>query len=224
MNDLAIFDVDGTLVRPPSLESRFLRFLWQYGELSTRELAWHFAAAGLSCFSGKAPQAAPRFYLSGMKIEKVNRLAEDFIEQEIIPSIYREALERINDHRKNSVGIWLLSGAPAFLLRPLAVRVKADFVIGLEVESRDGVFREGIHGIHPRGKGKLMLIQKAISENGCGLANSFAYGDSIQDRYILEAAKHATAVNPDRKLRYLALKRGWEIRDFREEGGYRRND
>jgi phosphoserine phosphatase len=39
----------------------------------------------------------------------------------------------------------------------------------------------------------------------------YAYGDTEQDLPLLEHADHPTAVYPDKKLKTVALDRGWEI-------------
>ncbi|MEG2637268.1 MAG: HAD-IB family hydrolase, partial [Acinetobacter sp.] len=43
---------------------------------------------------------------------------------------------------------------------------------------------------------------------------SWAYSDSINDRFLLEYADHAIAVNPDDRLEALAKEQAWEIQDW----------
>ncbi|MFX6796165.1 HAD-IB family hydrolase, partial [Acinetobacter baumannii] len=42
----------------------------------------------------------------------------------------------------------------------------------------------------------------------------WAYSDSINDRFLLEYATHAIAVNPDVRLEKLAQEYNWEIQDW----------
>jgi phosphoserine phosphatase len=42
-----------------------------------------------------------------------------------------------------------------------------------------------------------------------------AYSDSVHDLPLLSFAKVSTAINPDKKLRKIALDRGWLIDDSR---------
>ena len=49
---------------------------------------------------------------------------------------------------------------------------------------------------------------------GREVTESWAYSDSINDRFLLEHANHAIAVNPDERLEALAKEQGWEIQDW----------
>ena len=49
---------------------------------------------------------------------------------------------------------------------------------------------------------------------GRDVTESWAYSDSINDRFLLEYADHAIAVNPDERLETLAKEQGWEIQDW----------
>ena len=49
---------------------------------------------------------------------------------------------------------------------------------------------------------------------GREVTESWAYSDSINDRFLLEYADHAFAINPDDRLDILAKAQGWEIQDW----------
>ena len=46
------------------------------------------------------------------------------------------------------------------------------------------------------------------------LAEAWFYTDSMSDRPMMEAVRYPVAVNPDPRLRRLALKRGWPVEDW----------
>jgi len=48
-----------------------------------------------------------------------------------------------------------------------------------------------------------------------GFAESWFYSDSINDRPLLERVTHPVAVDPDERLRKLALERNWKIISLR---------
>ena len=50
--------------------------------------------------------------------------------------------------------------------------------------------------------------------DGRSVSESWAYSDSINDRFLLEYATHAIAVNPDDRLEKLAQEHNWEIQDW----------
>ena len=49
---------------------------------------------------------------------------------------------------------------------------------------------------------------------GREVIESWAYSDSINDRFLLEYADHAIAVNPDARLLALAEEQGWDVQDW----------
>ena len=65
-------------------------------------------------------------------------------------------------------------------------------------------------------------MREAAERDGLDLEASYAYSDSGTDAPMLEAVGNPVAVNPDRELRRLAEKRGWQIRDFRRPVPLRR--
>ena len=50
--------------------------------------------------------------------------------------------------------------------------------------------------------------------DGRTVTESWAYSDSINDRFLLEYADYAIAVNPDDRLEHLAKEQGWDIQDW----------
>jgi phosphoserine phosphatase len=48
-------------------------------------------------------------------------------------------------------------------------------------------------------------------KNNCSPLNSWYYCDSISDLPALEIVGNPVCVNPDRKLKKTAIKRGWKI-------------
>ena len=61
-------------------------------------------------------------------------------------------------------------------------------------------------------KGKLARLDQWL--DGRTVTESWAYSDSINDRFLLEYADHAIAVNPDDRLEHLAKEQGWDIQDW----------
>ncbi len=53
-----------------------------------------------------------------------------------------------------------------------------------------------------------------IKKNNLDLKNATFYSDSINDLPLLDAVKNPIAVNPDRKLREIAIERNWDIEDL----------
>jgi len=54
-------------------------------------------------------------------------------------------------------------------------------------------------------------VREIAVREGLDLSRCTAFGDSVNDRYMLEAVGHPRAVNPDRTLGRLARERGWTV-------------
>ena len=61
-------------------------------------------------------------------------------------------------------------------------------------------------------QGKLVRLEQWLA--GREVTESWAYSDSINDRFLLEYADHAIAVNPDARLQALAEEQGWDVQDW----------
>jgi phosphoserine phosphatase len=64
------------------------------------------------------------------------------------------------------------------------------------------------------GEGKVVWAERFAAEFGVDLPASYCYTDSISDLPLLERVAHPVAVNPDRKLKGMAQRRGWPILKF----------
>ena len=71
-------------------------------------------------------------------------------------------------------------------------------------------------GVYAAAQGKVTLAEKFCRDNGLSLNNAAYYGDSINDRFILDAVGFPFVVNPGSDLKKLAEEKGWEILTFRK--------
>jgi putative phosphoserine phosphatase/1-acylglycerol-3-phosphate O-acyltransferase len=61
------------------------------------------------------------------------------------------------------------------------------------------------------GTGKLERAKRFLADMGAQVEDAVVYSDSVTDLPLLEAARTAIAVNPDPRLRRVALQRGWRV-------------
>jgi phosphoserine phosphatase len=59
--------------------------------------------------------------------------------------------------------------------------------------------------------GKIERTAKVAEREGFRIEDAFFYSDSITDLPLLEVVKAPIVINPDRRLRKIANKRGWPI-------------
>ncbi len=68
-------------------------------------------------------------------------------------------------------------------------------------------------------KGKLDAVRDWAAAHDVTLSESFAYSDSVFDVPLLSAVGHAFAVNPDPRLRVVALARKWPLMSLGDPKG-----
>jgi len=206
---IAIFDVDQTLVQGYT-ERLFFRCLVRRRLLSVRRaLAYlvQVARRPRNRFQDKS-------YLEGLPVEEVIRLARRCYREDIAPRLGAAARSCVRSHQAQGHGIALLSGSLSLLLTPLQEDLGADWLIATELQRHNGRFTGAIAGLHPRGANKLWLLQELSRSQGVDLSQAYAYGDHIQDSYLLRSIGHPVAVNPSWRLKLKARKNRWPILYF----------
>jgi HAD superfamily hydrolase (TIGR01490 family) len=150
----------------------------------------------------------------GWDRDQVADLVRDVLVEVINPYIYQEALDLMALHRALGRRVYIVSSSPEEVVIPLAEHLGVADVIATEAETVDGKYT-GKLAFYCYADGKAQAIREVAEREGIDLAGSYAYSDSATDLPMLEEVGHPVAVNPDRDLRRVAEKRGWQIRDFR---------
>jgi HAD superfamily hydrolase (TIGR01490 family) len=208
----ALFDVDNTLLPGEACEVRFFRFLWRRGlvgwdELS-RSVAW--LAGHVPPFSLHSLRER-KVYLAGKGPEDIESHAREFCQAEMIGTLSLQGRTRLDEHRQAGHQLILVTGAPDFLIGPLAEFLDVATVFAAKPEQRDSVYTGALIPPLPYGHGKRELILAHAPEMGLDLSKSYAYGDSPGDRDILELVGHPLVVNPIRGMARTARRQGWPI-------------
>jgi len=208
----ALFDVDNTLLPGEASEVCFFRFLWRrglvgWGELS-RSAIW--LAGHVPPFSLHSLRER-KVYLSGKCPADIESYAREFCQAEMIGRLSLEVRARLDAHRQAGHQLILVTGAPDFLIVPLAEFLEVPTVFAAKPEQRDSVYTGALIPPLPYGRGKRELILAHAQEMGLDLAGSYAYGDSPGDHDILELVGYPLVVNPIRGMARTARRRGWPV-------------
>jgi HAD superfamily hydrolase (TIGR01490 family) len=210
---LAVFDIDGTLVRF-STERAFGRFLVRRGVIGPRQ-AWSFLALGLRSLPAVGGQVLKKNkgYLAGLPVDEVGRLAEVFVDADVADHVLAPVLARLKEHRQRGDQVVLLSGTLDAIASAIADTVGAHRAIGTRCAIQDGRFRNELPVLHPFGAEKREQTKKLAAELGLTARDVVAYANAWDDLELLQFAEMPVAVRPDRKLRRVAMESGWEIID-----------
>jgi HAD superfamily hydrolase (TIGR01490 family) len=208
---LAIFDIDGTLVRGSS-ERQFWRFLALRGHQGPAQLlAFALFLLRYLPTGGVHTLKKNKAYLAGLETGEVAALARTFVATELVGRLYEPAVARLNQHLQRGHTVVLLSGTIDPVARALAEHLGVRHVCATLCAQRRGRYLAQPPETHPFGAAKLALATQLASELGMDLRQASAYGDSARDLYLLEAVGFPVAVCPDRTLYARALEKDWEI-------------
>jgi HAD superfamily hydrolase (TIGR01490 family) len=205
----AFFDLDGTLLRRPSLERRFVVHLLRHGEVtSARAASWfgHFCKA-----VWRDPRSAiskNKGYLAGLPeslaVNWLNSRGEGSLE------VCPEGLSQIAWHLAEKHEVFIVSGGLAPLARGLAQAISPRIeVVATELQVLNGFWTGQLAGEHMSGEAKRSAILTLAAQRGLQLELSYAYGNETADLPMLECVGHPFVVNPGMSLRRIAAKRDW---------------
>lgn len=211
---VAFFDLDGTLIPRPSLEQRFLRMLRRQGALGVRNY--------LALLRG-ALQLLPRGINSVLYGNKawLRGIGESHADALIIPPFFPRAVERVSWHAVHGHKAVIVSGTLEALAKKAAELLEEELagrgiaanidVIATRLEAAAGSWTGRIAGEAMFGQAKARAMRRFAAARDVDLVGCFAYGDSMHDRWMLETAGKAVAVNPSSDLARIAARNTWEI-------------
>ncbi len=144
-----------------------------------------------------------------------------------VPIFFAQAIEIVAWHVKQGHEIVLISGTLEPLARRAALALETELaargitvtirVIATRLEEKGGRWTGRVLGEAMFGKAKARAAQRLATELRLDLQRCYAYGDSLNDRWLMEAAGRAAAVNPMNELASIARMRGWPILDWEEK-------
>ena len=219
----AFFDLDGTLIARPSLELRFFANLRQRHAIPMGSyFLWLARAVWL------APQGIQMMrHANKMYLRRVN--VRDFPEGHqrqgqpglAVPRFLPEAVEQVAWHARQGHAIVLVSGTLAPLAREMALALVVRLAVrgiaasvavcATRLEESGGRWTGRIAGDAMFGEAKGRTVREMAAEKGFDLAQCYAYGDSVGDRWMLEAVGRPAAVNASWRLETLALRKSWPV-------------
>jgi putative phosphoserine phosphatase/1-acylglycerol-3-phosphate O-acyltransferase len=208
----AIFDLDRTLVGGASgpIISRALK---QVGLVTDRDIPGEgllfllFDVVGENRPSMFLTRQAARL-ARGWPRERA-REAGKLAAAELVERVQPYARVLIDEHRREGRTVAIATTTPYDMVEPLAEALGIDEIIATRYGVRDDAYDGTIDGHFVWGRGKLAAVKQWAAGRGIELAGSWAYSDSFYDAPLLGHVGHPVVVNPDPRLRLLAVARRW---------------
>jgi len=212
---IAVFDIDGTLLKGTWAEFELYRFLRRKGIIGV--LQWVSFGAQFFLLLPKGLGVAFREnkgYLSGLRVSEVRHWMPAFFQTYLEPLIPEEFILKMKQFRRAGYEVILLSGTLDVILDILRDYLPVDGVIGSVLQTRNGRLTGRIQGMHPYGEKKVRALKDFLGPRSVDFSSSYAFADRFADVPLMELFGHPVAVNPDRRLRAYAQRLGWEILEF----------
>ena len=240
----AFFDLDGTLLPLPSLERRFLNTLRARRAIPAENyLLWLAQTIRLATNGINAVAHANKTYLRNVSVKQwdflpsstdtpvcapvsENRTASAKATRDKFPAFFPDAIDRITWHAARRHAIVLVTGtlaplaseaALALTLRLIARGITTSIAVcATQLEEVNHLWTGRIVGESMFGPAKVRAMRRLAAKNNFDLAQSYAYGDSTNDRWMLGGVGQPAAVNPSRELERIARLRNWPILSWKE--------
>ena len=130
----------------------------------------------------------------------------------IRPQMRPQGFAAIEHHKALGHEIVGITATSDFITAPIFREFGITNIIATNAEVVEGAYTGKVAGLPCYQQGKLLRLDQWL--DGRQVNESWAYSDSINDRFLLEYATHAIAVNPDDRLEKLSQEKGWEVQDW----------
>ncbi|MFC7555797.1 HAD family hydrolase [Pseudoroseomonas wenyumeiae] len=130
-----------------------------------------------------------------------------------------DALRVMELHRQAGDALVLASASLDLYVEPIGRLLGFDAVVSTRVAwTPDGRIAGALDGDNLRGPAKLVAVRELLSRKFPNAEDLVAYSDHESDVSLLAAAGTAVVVDPTRKMREEARRRGWPVVDWSGTG------
>jgi HAD superfamily hydrolase (TIGR01490 family) len=212
----AFFDMGGSLLRGSATMSLAAAAVKE-GFVSKRELALGLAS-GLSFLrKGASTDRTAQIRDRVLRMVKGRRRADllsicEGSMSKIVNDVRPAAKELLRAHEDLGNARVAVSAVPTEVVSQVAMELQLDYGIGTTASvDENGRYTGELDGPFCVHDGKAQVVETMAREHGWELADCYAYAGSIANLPMLEAVGNPRVIEPDRKLKSLAEKRGWPI-------------
>ena len=150
-------------------------------------------------------------WTKGISEQSMNELCHEVFRDVLLPSVFEEARLEIKAHKEKNAKVVILSSAPAQICMEMAKNLGMDDIICSDLEAIDGYLTGRPVGNLCFDVEKEIRLRAYCEMRYIKTSDVWYYGDSISDLPALNLAGNPVCINPDNKLKRIALQRGWKI-------------
>ncbi|MDH4582340.1 HAD family hydrolase [Pseudomonas sp. BN415] len=153
--------------------------------------------------------------LGRTEMAQLDQWHREFMRDCIEPIILPKAEALLAEHRAAGDKLLIITATNRFVTAPIAQRLGVETLLATECEMADGRYTGRTTDVPCFREGKVTRLARWLAENRFNLDGSSFYSDSLNDLPLLEQVTYPVAVDPDRKLRAEAERRGWPMMSLR---------
>ena len=143
--------------------------------------------------------------------EELDALHTEFMQHIIQPMIKPKSMELVEKHRQQVDTPIIITATNSFITRPIAQYFGIENLIATEPKVVNGRYTTEVDGTPCFQEGKVTRLKEWLTKNGQNMTGSYFYSDSFNDLPLLEIVDTPIVVDPDDKLRQIAIDRKWDI-------------
>ena len=191
MNKIVIYDVDYTIISINSLSS-FILYFFKIKPFKVLYLPYLIISLFLWIFRIISTEKIKSIWLlpfKGLNETQLENISKNFVYTNIVPKFKKEAIENINQYKKNGYIVILASASFEIYIKYIAEFLKVEYYYGTKISTNNDIIIPEINGKNCWGKEKIDRIQKKFPKDVISKKESIAYSDSLSDLPFLIARK-----------------------------------
>jgi HAD superfamily hydrolase (TIGR01490 family) len=149
----------------------------------------------------------------GFTTDQAHKAFEWVAENYFKSLMHQDVVTKLEEHKMQGYKIMLLSGMFKDFLEVMAEKMRADYVVGTNLEVVNNIYSG--HIIPPLcfGDNKARLLAEFVRKQNIDVdySRSYAYADSIYDMPVLRMVGNPIATYPDKELSEFANSAHWQI-------------
>jgi HAD superfamily hydrolase (TIGR01490 family) len=210
---IAFFDLDRTITAAIS-GNALTRAALKKGLMSVSDLAKAVYLSLLYRLSLRDPLKIIDEMVSwtkGISVKTIDDLCFEVFNDILFPTVYSEARSEIKSHKEKNARVVILSSALTPICLNMVKNLEMDDFLCSDIAVVNGYLTGLPIGHLCFGPEKSIRLIEYCEKNNSKTSDAWYYGDSISDLPALSAVGNPVCINPDKKLKKAAEKRGWKI-------------
>lgn len=210
---LAVFDLDGTLIRGQSQQIA-LKHLLRMHRISPLRLlgfgCWFFLYRAGVLRDPDRIRCSGYQLLAGLSKDEMDKLSAAVCES-LRANLRPEIVAALQAHQDAGDDVLIISASADPIVHDLAASLGVKASLGTRLEIRDAAYTGAITNKPLYGQAKADALAKYLERHGALYTEVTAYGDHHSDIPLLAMANRAVCVCPDRGLHARARQLSWSV-------------